>query len=391
MANASLRVVYIDAEPQGKVGGGIRTSLLSAMNLLKAHGIKTLVYSHNPEAYTGHQVRALQRRPWPSGWARPLRRLAYGYCHEQAIAFGISAWLAETLARDHTPQSHYEFCDYEGYAFHSLQVAALRSCSAIRLHTPHYLARAAQKKPDIGDRILRWRELHCLRRAIKVLVPSPHFASEHFCDLTAETCYNVPPEIPEEVLGKSDKPLLPRFVFVGRWEPRKGLHIALDAFARFHRETPDAHLHVIGDPVDERYAEKVKSLASYREGLQKGWLTLAPGFAGPKSELYASASILLVPSLWENAPYVFSEAMAHGLIVLGTRTGEMIPAQEASHGILPQAGSVEAWHAALQKLWGRRDEAPRWRQKQWQWLRDRDEAASLQTLTLWRNWPGRLA
>jgi glycosyltransferase involved in cell wall biosynthesis len=386
-----LRAVFIDAEPVSSTGGGIRTCLLKTMDLLRSEGVHTLVYSHNPQVYclAGHEARPLQRTAWPSGWARPLRRYAYQGLHDQVVAFGISAWLAEALIQDDTPMSHYEFCDYEGYAYHALQSAQLRPRIALRLHTPRYMVNTALPGPRLSSLALKWRERQCLKRTERVLAPSPHFAETYFPELHTQTLYNVPPEIPPATNRVPQDVLTPDFVFVGRWEPRKGLHVLLDAFSQFRLGAMDAthaRLRIVGDAVDSGYARAVESLASYRQGLQQGWLSVEPGYSGPKAGLYAASRILLVPSLWENTPYVFSEAMAQGLIVMGSRTGDMIATQESTHGLAPEPGSVSSWCEALKALWQRRDESPLWLLKQDQWLQRRRLESIRQTLQHWREW-----
>jgi glycosyltransferase involved in cell wall biosynthesis len=387
-----LRAVFIDAEPPSSTGGGIRTCLLHTLHLLRSEGMQTLVYSHNPGVFAqaGHESRPLQRVAWPSGWARPLRRFAYQGMHDQTVAFGISAWLAETLSRDDTPLSRYEFCDYEGYAYHALRSSQLKSRIAIRLHTPRYMVNTALARPRLSGLALKWRESHCLRRARCVLAPSPHFAQAYFPKLHVQPLFNVPPELPDTARQATQDALTPDFVFVGRWEPRKGLHILLEAFSQFRADIGDAvqaRLRLVGDRVDSDYAQEVESLACYQRGLQQGWLSLEPGFTGPKAELYAASRVLVVPSLWENAPYVVSEAMAHGLLVLGSRTGDMIPAQEATHGLAPEPGSVSSWREALKTLWERRAESSVWIKKQEQWLLQRRTEAIARTLRHWREWP----
>jgi glycosyltransferase involved in cell wall biosynthesis len=71
---------------------------------------------------------------------------------------------------------------------------------------------------------------------------------------------------------------------------------------------------------------------------------------GDKAALFLSVDAIVVPSLWENCPYVFFEAMAHGRPVLGSLTGEMGAAARSEGWDAPTPGNVRAWSQSLVRL-----------------------------------------
>ena len=118
----------------------------------------------------------------------------------------------------------------------------------------------------------------------------------------------------------------PTVVFAGRYEWRKGPHILLDAAQRLLREGVDLRVRFIGEDTDT---------APLRTSMRE-WLTrrIEPAFADrfvfePRASrpqlgaLYASATIVCVPSVWENFPFACTEAMACDACVVGSDAGGM--------------------------------------------------------------------
>jgi phosphatidylinositol alpha-mannosyltransferase len=123
-----------------------------------------------------------------------------------------------------------------------------------------------------------------------------------------------------------------RILFVGRPEPRKGLPVLLDAFARLDDDT---ELILVG-PTD-RYGGRVRALGRVDETRLR--------------EELASADVVCAPSLrGESFGLVLVEAMAAGAPVVASRiTGyeEVVP-DEA--GVLVPPGDADALAEALRRL-----------------------------------------
>jgi glycosyltransferase involved in cell wall biosynthesis len=132
-------------------------------------------------------------------------------------------------------------------------------------------------------------------------------------------------------------PARPRFLVSGRIAPSKRLETIVEAFARLHRQRPDAALEVIG-PVEERHAEYAAQIAALAEGLPVS-------FRGPSFDLAYldeafSAAIVLGTN--QGCPNAVLEAMAAGIAVIANDSGgtrELIP--EPRHGwLLPEAADA---------------------------------------------------
>lgn len=118
----------------------------------------------------------------------------------------------------------------------------------------------------------------------------------------------------------------PTILFTGRYEWRKGPHILLDAAQRLLREGVDLRVRFIGEDTDT---------APLRTSM-RDWLSrrIDPAFTDrftfePRADrprlgaLYAAATVVCVPSVWENFPFACTEAMACGACVVGSDAGGM--------------------------------------------------------------------
>jgi glycosyltransferase involved in cell wall biosynthesis len=120
----------------------------------------------------------------------------------------------------------------------------------------------------------------------------------------------------------------PRALFVGRNFERKGGSVLLDAWSTVQTHLPDAEL-VIAGP-----REMQRELPA-----RITWV--GPVSDNQLSQLYRSASVFVMPSLFEPWGLVFLEAMGHGLPCIGTSscampeiitdgsTGYLVPPYEA--------------------------------------------------------------
>ncbi len=108
-----------------------------------------------------------------------------------------------------------------------------------------------------------------------------------------------------------------RILYAGRFDGIKGLPLALDAFASFHREHPEAILEFVGEGPEER---RIRSLA-LRLGLGRAirivsWLSRPELFSRMRE-----SDVFFFPSLRDGGGAVVIEAMASGLPVLCLDTG----------------------------------------------------------------------
>jgi glycosyltransferase involved in cell wall biosynthesis len=115
----------------------------------------------------------------------------------------------------------------------------------------------------------------------------------------------------------------PRFLYVGQLSGKKGILEAIEAFAEVRsRLLPKAHLEVVGTGPDGDAAQALARRLGISESVTfHGWV--------PPGErlftFYHGADVLLFlsRSTTESFPRVVSEALAHSVLVVGTRVGSL--------------------------------------------------------------------
>ncbi|MDP3938095.1 MAG: glycosyltransferase family 4 protein, partial [Deltaproteobacteria bacterium] len=137
----------------------------------------------------------------------------------------------------------------------------------------------------------------------------------------------------------------PVVLFVGRLSYQKGVDVLLEAWARFRRRRPRAHLVLLGEGPEaaalQRQAEALGIAASVDfRGLRRD--------AGPH---YAAADIFVLPSRYEGFPNVMLEAMSAGLPVVASRvSGTEDAIDNGRNGLLVPPGEPQPLADALFEL-----------------------------------------
>jgi glycosyltransferase involved in cell wall biosynthesis len=138
------------------------------------------------------------------------------------------------------------------------------------------------------------------------------------------------------------------FLFLSRIDPKKGLELLLEAFARVRAENPETALAIAGDGNPE-YVASLHSKAA-QLGLQNAivWTGFVQGQA--KHEAVADSDIFVLPSYSENFAVSVVEAMGAGLpVVISDQVGISPEIRAAGAGIVT-ACRVESLAAAMLTL-----------------------------------------
>lgn len=142
-----------------------------------------------------------------------------------------------------------------------------------------------------------------------------------------------------------------RVVFLGRLEePRKGLTVALQAFAAVARTRPDILLDVAGPGDLETVARRLRP--ALPDDVRQRVRVVGPVDLPEKAALLAGADVVVAPQLGgESFGIVVAEAMAAGAAVVASD----LPAfarllRDGDCGVLVPRGDVPAWADALGDL-----------------------------------------
>lgn len=133
---------------------------------------------------------------------------------------------------------------------------------------------------------------------------------------------------------------IPTVLFLGRIEPRKGLHHALRAWAGSRLRGRGRFL-VVGDAIPD-YARMLEPLLD-QEGVEVRGFTRDPG------ALLAEADVLVLPTVEEGSALVTYEAQVAGCVPLvSTAAGAHL--DDGVHGLLHEPGDVDALRSHLDLL-----------------------------------------
>jgi len=104
----------------------------------------------------------------------------------------------------------------------------------------------------------------------------------------------------------------PRLLYAGRLLYWKGVHIALEAFAKLLTKVPNARFTIVGTGSEEARLKADSVIRKIKDNVDFiSWLP-----QGNLFELYDSHDLLLFPSLHDSGGFVVLEALCHGMPVV---------------------------------------------------------------------------
>jgi glycosyltransferase involved in cell wall biosynthesis len=198
--------------------------------------------------------------------------------------------------------------------------------------------------------VLRTSERDALSCATHVIVTSATTAGL----LTAE--FEVPPGRVSVIEPGTDRvqqtPRNPesfvRLLSVGAVVPRKGYDVLVAALARLR--TLPWRLTIVGDCGRDPATAQSLNAQMRASGLSEQIQLLGAVRSEEMSSFYANCDVFVSPSRYEGYGMAFSEALAHGLPVIGTRAGALAQTIPPDAGLFVPVDDVESLAAALREL-----------------------------------------
>lgn len=146
-------------------------------------------------------------------------------------------------------------------------------------------------------------------------------------------------------------------LFIGRLERRKGAEILLKGIKEILRIDDTIHITIAGETEingTDGYRDVIERVLNQQQR-QRIWF-LGPVDRSKLFILYCRSSILVAPSLYENAPYSILEAMSAGLPVVASSSGgipEIIT--HNTSGLLFENENTDAMVECIRKLYKERE------------------------------------
>ena len=143
-----------------------------------------------------------------------------------------------------------------------------------------------------------------------------------------------------------------QILFLGWINPRKNAVSLVKAAALLKDKYPELKVEVCGEESDVEYAAELRQVV--RETAMDDYVNLNGRLnQNEVADKVASSSMLVLPSLQENAPMVIAECMAGGVPVIGSNLcGIPDMVSDEKDGLLVEPFDIEAIAAAMDKLLG---------------------------------------
>ena len=359
-----MNILYISNEYPPETGfGGIGTyTLLSAEGLAKrGHGVHVICRSPEGTPLTRVKNGVTVHRIPPGTYPLPSWRALYPFrkfCYAQAPhVLSRLAWAREAFKEYQALSESVRFdlieypeCGGEGYYFLKADAVA----RIARLHTPWEMVRLLNgtRETTIDRVLLSHIERSSVLKADAVTSPTKALAEivrKKWHVKNISVFPNPAPGTGPNRRSGND------WIFTGRVEFRKGVHLLIEAYARLCRSESPPLLRIVGKPYGRLqsgadYGDFIdKMIASLGLGDKIKWIKGVPlsSIAG----LLGQSSVAVFPSLWENQSYSCLEAMSLGCAVVTSRIGgftEII--EDGRNGLMFEPNSVDQLTEKLMSL-----------------------------------------
>lgn len=360
-----MRILYISSEYPPETGfGGIGTYTKYMAEGMASRGHEVTVFAQSlsgkEELSVLNRVRVYRipggRFPLPGAkLLYPFRKFCYSTAHHLLIRLAWAKSVRDACNRLEAAESDFDIIEYpecggEGFLLQKKCTTALFA----RLHTPwHLIRRIDEIREPVGDHLLLpWIENRSVHNADMVTSPSQALAKLISKEWNVKQITVIPNPIPADAFCKKRGG---GWIYTGRVEKRKGVHILLKSYAALCKKHSPPPLVLLGKsygsmPDGRSYGEYVRSLLQQLHLTKRvQWIEGVP--LDSVRDYLQRSSVAFFPSLWENFPYTCLEAMACGLTVAVSDCGgfpELIEHKES--GIVFKSESCASLTEAMEQI-----------------------------------------
>lgn len=329
-----MKILYISSEYPVETGfGGIGTYTKYAAEGMarKGHTVHVICRSITQESrtinengVTVHRIPSLDYQVPQGKLFYVFRRACYRFIPHTLIrhAWAKTVFLTavEIDKTVHFDIVEYPECGAEGFFLKK----HFKTRSTVRLHTPWEIVRKLDKLHEsaIDTVLLTYMEKHSARNATAISCPSHALADKMRCDWRLKKITVFPNPI---TLNNFPKKTGTKWIYTGRVERRKGVHILIEAYSDISRHTTAPPLLIIGRPYGtmpdgSSYESHIQDLIDKIDsGNTVRWIKGAP--PDEVKQYLRDSAVAFLPSLWENFPYSCLEALACGLALVASDCG----------------------------------------------------------------------
>jgi glycogen synthase len=354
-----MNLLYISNEYPPETGhGGIGTYTRHAAEGLtsRGHRVQVICRSSSGTDETRVQEGVTLHRIVPGGYPLPqskpfylFRKLCYSFIPQSLVRLAWAKSAASAYRRLVAGGERFDLIEYPECGAEGRYLLKVNVPTVVRLHTPWEIVHRFDALNDGAFDVALQSHLErtTARAATAVSSPSRALADRMKKQWRLQRIAVYPNGLPVRSYQRARGDA---WIYVGRVERRKGVHILLNAYAAVCATGKPPPLILIGKAYGDSYAEQIRSMIQQR-GIEQDitWIEGVPGAA--VAGHLAKSAVAFFPSLWENFPYACLEAMASGLAVVAARCGgfpEMI--RDGVTGILTPPDDAFGLAAAMRRL-----------------------------------------
>jgi glycogen synthase len=332
----TICLVSEEFPPETGWGGiGTYTYNLAEGLVQQGHRVHVITRTWNPESVKESNGVIVHRLvvPEPS-WRRGTYMLNLKFAETRSIR----AWNSRVASCIQTilAQEPVDIVESPEYRAQALRLALKNPHLplVVKLHTPAYLCREVNGSGPGSSRLDTWLSEHLeyrlARRAMLLTSPSRQLARDvaQAWRLRADQITVVPNPIDDDLFcpAQVERRDGGGVLYVGRLQHLKGVEHLCDAFALVLSRVPGATLKLVG--ADHPSGPGGMSMKQHLQARMRDrgipqeravFTGAVPRKALP--DLYRSAGVCVVPSLYENLPYTCLEAMACGCATIASKVG----------------------------------------------------------------------
>jgi glycosyltransferase involved in cell wall biosynthesis/GT2 family glycosyltransferase len=306
---------------------------------MMAQGLASRGHTVHVIAYAAEQPSTRFEKGYWVHRIRPDHELGRSVMSAYDLPPNVASWTAavalkvDALRQSGLDVASFPIWDVEGVALSTLDDVA----TVMSLHTSY--AMALPFKPEWNLRPLYRHHMvdKMIRQEAKLIASMPVILANSeaiVADLTqaygvpfAERATIVPHGTFDPFEAKPERKAFRsatapcKVAFVGRFEPRKGIDIAVAAFGALHAAHPELEFHFVGDSLNP-----VATALFAANGGSELLSSPRVRFHGQVSreeldDLYSTVDIVFMPSRYESFGLVAIEAMAAGAVVVAAKAG----------------------------------------------------------------------
>lgn len=355
-----MNILFLSRDYPPHLIGGVGTYIYELSQILVNMGHKVFVLTKDDEfdlEYEDKGVHIFKVKTKKFKIFDPLRDRIGGFLERLEYSYSISKKIKEIVKRYKI--DIIESCEarQEGFWYYLFRN---HPPLVIKLHTPESIIfKLNGESITLDNFLIRFLEEYWLLKAKKIISVSKAILklTSDFFQLNFKGTPIIPNPINinnlkfyKEIENTTNRPII---LYVGRLEFRKGPHVLIRAIPFVIKEMPETKFLFIGSDcgMKQYLLTKVNELnlnknVSFIDQLPRNKL----------EEYYQQATICVVPSLWENYPYVILEAMSYAKPIVSTQIGgipEII--QDRIDGFLVPPGSPNSLAKAILELLNDKD------------------------------------